>query len=68
MANVVQVPPGPKTAGYLFHGISGCLYLSQSKTGVVKVPLFIEERPAIELEQKIYDCLTRNGHHPGLLR
>ena len=67
MATLI-LPPGLSAANVLSYGLSSIVFLDKSTPEIIKVPRGIKERPEIEVEKKIYERLSQDSHHCGLLR
>lgn len=61
-------PPGLNTELYYSHGLYGLVFLDKSGSNVCKIPRSVNDRPAIEVEKRIYERLTEDYQHSGLLR
>ncbi len=64
----LSLPPGLNADKILSWGISSIVFLEKSTSEIIKVPRGVKERPEIEVEKRIYERLSQDGHHCGLLK
>ena len=64
----LTLPPGLSADNFHSCGISSVVFLDEFTSEIIKVPRSLEARPQIEVEKRIYERLSRNGHHYWLLK
>lgn len=64
----LKLPPGLSANNILAWGLSSIVFLDKDSSEVIKVPRGLKERPEIEVEKQIYERLSEDGQHCGLLK